>query len=214
MVDPAAEVVCETVMCIEARHVVHTITTQGFVPLGEFDLQRCFTPLRIWFAPRPMAESDEKFRQVIPYIVLQCGDSVACYRRAATGGEKRLHGLLSIGLGGHISLSDVVLSDGLIDIHETIRRAAERELEEEVLIAPVVAKRSVGVIYDDSDAVSRVHIGLVQIWTVAEPVVFPADDDVAECLWVAIRDLPRLQHEMEGWSVLCATALPALLLTS
>ena len=56
--------------------------------------------------PRPEMEEDPSYRQIIPYVVLTRGDEVLVLRRLKKGGEKRLHGLLSIGVGGHINPVD------------------------------------------------------------------------------------------------------------
>lgn len=52
------------------------------------------------FRPRPEMEEDPSYRQIIPYVVLTRGEEVFVLRRLKKGGEKRLHGLLSIGVGG------------------------------------------------------------------------------------------------------------------
>ena len=58
------------------------------------------------FRPRPEMEEDPSYRQIIPYVVLTLGEEVFLLRRLKKGGEKRLHGLLSIGVGGHINPVD------------------------------------------------------------------------------------------------------------
>src|SRR5215471_18559418 len=58
------------------------------------------------FRPRYEVETDPSFKQLIPYIVLKCGEQVFHYRRGASGTEKRLEALRSIGIGGHISEAD------------------------------------------------------------------------------------------------------------
>ncbi|MEG1686418.1 MAG: hypothetical protein RR276_00900, partial [Angelakisella sp.] len=55
------------------------------------------------FIPRPEAENDPTRKQIIPYVVLCRGSEVFATRRLNKGGEARLHGLLSLGIGGHIN---------------------------------------------------------------------------------------------------------------
>src|SRR5699024_9333875 len=48
-------------------------------------------------------EADPSYKQLISYVLIKSeqGDSTLVYRRLGGGGEERLHGLLSIGAGGH-----------------------------------------------------------------------------------------------------------------
>ncbi|MFM8273462.1 MAG: phosphoesterase, partial [Gemmata sp.] len=47
-------------------------------------------PAAFSFRPRYEVETDPEFKQLIPYIVLKCGERVFHYRRGAAGTEKRL----------------------------------------------------------------------------------------------------------------------------
>ncbi|MEI3063149.1 MAG: hypothetical protein V8S72_09590 [Oscillospiraceae bacterium] len=80
------------------------------------------------FIPRPDAENDPGYKQIIPYVVLRRGDEIFMTRRLKKGGEARLHGLMSIGVGGHINPVDDV------DRENVLLRGLERELDEEVEI--------------------------------------------------------------------------------
>src|SRR5438552_18741475 len=82
---------------------------QGFNPEVERYLPRLLDPAHLRFLPRPAAESDPSFKQLIPYLVLRWRDQVFHYTRAG-GGEARLRALRSIGVGGHICAEDGGLS--------------------------------------------------------------------------------------------------------
>ena len=75
------------------------------------------------FIPRPDAENDPDYKQIIPYVVLRRGDEIFMTRRLKKGGEARLHGLMSIGVGGHINPVDDV------DRENVLLRGLERELD-------------------------------------------------------------------------------------
>ena len=47
-------------------------------------------PTQHSFLARAQAEDDPTFKQLIPYIVLTCGDRILHYRRGSGSGEKRL----------------------------------------------------------------------------------------------------------------------------
>src|SRR5690349_25157813 len=52
------------------------------------------------------AEQDRRFKQLIPYVLILCNGKILRYRRGKGGQETRLHGLFSVGVGGHILAKD------------------------------------------------------------------------------------------------------------
>src|SRR5262245_47896142 len=84
-------------------------------------------PSTFSFRPRYEVETDPSFKQLIPYIVLKCGELVFQYRRGSSGTEKRLEALRSIGIGGHISEADAAGGD---DPYQTgmLRELTEEEI--------------------------------------------------------------------------------------
>lgn len=119
-------------------------------------------------ARRELVEEDESFLQAVAYAVVQRPDGlVFAYQRSKLEGEQRLHGNWSVGVGGHVELGDATCTAEAPDdfgryITSTIRAAAERELTEELGLVPMAkTTQLVGVVYDDSNAVGRVHLGFV-----------------------------------------------------
>lgn len=156
----------------------------GFVPAVKAEMCRALDDAGLWIGPRGQLERDPSFRQLIPYIVLARGPRVAVYRRAVAGGEQRLHGRWSLGLGGHIELEDVAIGHGSgggsVDIWDAVERCAGREIEEEILGARIAQKRWIGFLADDSTDVSRVHLGIVGVWTLMEGPIQPGDPSIGE----------------------------------
>ena len=58
------------------------------------------------FRPRPEMETDPAYKQIIPYVLVTRGAEAFVMQRLKKGGEQRLHGLLSLGVGGHINPVD------------------------------------------------------------------------------------------------------------
>ena len=58
------------------------------------------------FRVRSRVETNERFRQIIPYAVLEQESHIFLVERLKAGSEARLHNRLSIGLGGHINPVD------------------------------------------------------------------------------------------------------------
>src|SRR4051812_50009181 len=109
------------------------------------------------YRPRSEVEDDPSLKQIIPYVVLQCEDSVFCYTRGKSQGEARLHRRRSLGVGGHVAEAD---ADGKRSF-EAYEMAMRRELDEEVEVQSPGRMRLMGLINDDSTPVGQVHLGVV-----------------------------------------------------
>ncbi len=131
---------------------------QGFEPLHGSAAASLLARLEASaaFTDRESAETDPSRKQLIPYCAVVCGDRVLCVQRLTTQGERRLHGRLSIGIGGHINPVDQ-LGPGII------ARARDRELDEELHCPPEAIESTafLGILNDDGDPVGAVHAGLV-----------------------------------------------------
>jgi predicted NUDIX family phosphoesterase len=139
----------------------------------------------LFIGRRAELETDERFGQALPYIVMyqrptefQTSPRVFTYQRTTKVGEERLAGALSVGGGGHVDIADVALNGSVIDVVLTFARAIARELNEEFVFKhpgshnmlsfdQVRATHTdffpkfVGLINDTSNAVGRVHYGMV-----------------------------------------------------
>ena len=153
------------------------------------------------FVPRAPAETNPALKQLIPYVVVRRGGEVFCTERLSRGNEARLHGKLSIGIGGHINPGE-----GADIVNEGMRR----ELHEELALDVEPDAQLIGLINDDTTDVGSVHWGLV----------FIADlPDDASCtvrethkLAGSFRSLEWLEARREGmetWSVFALEAIRA-----
>ena len=151
-------------------------------------------------------ESDPSYKQLIPYILLQYKDSAGqpflfTYTRGKGQGEARLHAKRSIGIGGHISEEDAA---GGADPYETGMR---RELDEEVTIHSEFRETRMGLIYDSSTEVGRVHLGVVHRFELVRPDVKSNEDDLSQPSFVSIDELKKDRARLEVWSQLCLDSL-------
>jgi predicted NUDIX family phosphoesterase len=138
----------------------------GFTPAGRGDaLARLERAIR--FLDRAPAEDDPGHKQLIPYAVVCRAASVLAVERLAGGGEARLHGKLSIGIGGHINPVDERaprLDTGAAAIDAPAGLVLEtlwRELREELDMAGIARVAVRGFLNDDTQPVGRVHLGIV-----------------------------------------------------
>jgi predicted NUDIX family phosphoesterase len=105
------------------------------------------------YLERAVAETDPAFKQLIPYVVVRDAGNVFLMHRTDAGGDARLHGRASIGVGGHLNPVD----EGEDALVAGLRREWDEELE-----APWEPDfRLVGLLNDDSDPVGSVHLGVV-----------------------------------------------------
>lgn len=161
-----------------------------------------------WFGPRPVLEHDETFRQIIPYVVLRCGDMFLTYTRGGAGGESRLHDRISMGFGGHVDLPDMKLdADGLFDLSATLANSVDRELREEIPGIRIVGSSWIGLLADNTDAVGRVHVGLIGIWDIKEIPARSGEDAIAELRGLSAAEVVAARDRLEGWSQILADNL-------
>ena len=151
------------------------------------------------FLPRPVAEERPDYKQLIPYVILRKGDEIFTTRRLNKGGEKRLHGLLSIGVGGHINPVDEVGEDVLM-------RALWREIDEEVAIESHGKLINCGFINDDSNSVGSVHLGACFMLDVTGEVSV-RETEKLEGLWLTVPELRAQKDKMETWSQIALEVL-------
>lgn len=152
------------------------------------------------FLPRPEAEEDPSYKQIIPYVLICRGDEVFATRRLNKGGESRLHGLISLGVGGHINPE----TDGGSD--DALMKGLWREIEEEVYITKKGALEMKGLINDDSNGVGSVHLGfLFTLETSGEVSVRETEKLSGE--WIKRDKLRELAPKMETWSQIALNAV-------
>lgn len=144
-------------------------------------------------------EEDPFYKQLISYCLLENeNDEILVYQRLSGGGEERLHGQSSVGVGGH--MNNVVGADS---INEVLRVNAQRELNEEVGLSEDRSQNMeyIGFINDDTNAVGKVHIGVVFKIKVKSSDVEVRETDTLKINWVSQDEINDLNH-FESWSAL------------
>lgn len=160
------------------------------------------------FLSRAAAETDPTHKQVIPYVLLACGDRVLHYVRGKKAGEQRLVAKGSIGIGGHMNDED----ESLFAWDEQAYRAGvEREVNEEVEISTPFEDRIVALLNDDTTEVGRVHLGVVHIFRLAEPKVQKRESMITNLAFLTRAELEERRENLETWSQICVDHLEQLL---
>ena len=170
---------------------------QGFNSKTERYLDTLLDPMHTIYLARPDAEDDPSYKQLIPYCIFRCGDSIFHYTRGTKQGEARLHAKKSIGVGGHISTLDRD-SD-----QETYLAGMERELEEEIAIESGYREQLAGLLNDDSNDVGKVHLGVVHVFDLDEPQVRPLEESMVDAGFAPLSQLVAEIDSFETWSQIC-----------
>ncbi|WP_404310281.1 phosphoesterase [Neorhodopirellula lusitana] len=197
----------EHVLVVPAEFIESIGPLEGF----EVDVDRFLQPIlasdQLSYRPRSVMETDPSFKQLIPYVVMQWTDPqdglarVFTYTRGGGSGETRLHAKRSIGVGGHISSED---SQGAEDPYTTGMR---RELDEEVSIDCEYVDQREGLLYDPSNDVGKVHLGVVHRFVLEGPQVSSNEEELAEGEFLTVAELRQQFEGLETWSQLCLDAL-------
>ena len=164
-------------------------------------------PANLAYKIRREAEQDRRYKQLIPYVLMISGDRVLQYERGQGGEEKRLHGLYSIGVGGHIAEDDHLLfSKDALGYYEGMRR----EIKEEVGMEPG-KETAVALINDDSTEVGIVHFGVVHVMRVASEKIAGGKTGIKGPKFVPIAEAARKSARYESWSRLCLENMALLM---
>lgn len=163
-------------------------------------------PSNLVYLNRSDAEQDRRYKQLIPYVLILCQGKLLRYRRGKGGQETRLHGLYSVGIGGHISEED----HGLFSSDRGYQEGMRRELMEEVAIDDV-KDAPVAVISDDSTEVGWVHFGVVHVVHVSGEDVAGRRSGIVGPEFIAVEEAVKNLSGYESWSRFCLEHLDLLL---
>ena len=178
----------EQILVLKQTELPLSLGQEGFVPSAVDSFTALLESAQ--FIRRGEAEGNPAWRQIIPYVVLLQNGRAFAVERLSTQSEARLHGRLSVGIGGHLNEADIAAG-------------ARRELHEELLLdqatlAPLVFR---GFINDHSSAVSRDHLGCLYTVEVSGPVSVRESDKMVG-LFQSSSFLQANRHRLENWSVI------------
>lgn len=153
------------------------------------------------FDVRADLEEDPSRKQLIPYVVLGSQGFVWTMTRTSGGTESRLHGRVSLGVGGHLERHDVG--------DDPLWAGMMRELHEE-LVLPAEHPRPIyrGLINDDETPVGQVHLGVVFSLELPRPEASIREVDKLHGAWWERAQLVEARERMETWSAFLLDHIP------
>jgi len=178
------------ILCTDTKKVFDALGYfQGFKPVDFLGpVLEKFDPI---YMERDNIENDYNIKQLIPYVLIKDkNQGVFVYRRTPMGEEGRLHGKLSLGIGGHVNDD------------ETLFQGARREVMEEVGLLDFDLFFH-GFVNNDNTDVGRVHLGIVFIVkTELEKDIEMVDAGVEPFGFLDPEECASRSMEFEGWSEL------------
>jgi len=196
----------ERVLCFERKLFENLGVFQGLSREVDRFLPVITAAKNLTYLNRSEAEQDRRYKQLIPYVLIVCNGKILRYRRGKGGQETRLHGLFSVGIGGHISKDDYEDYGLFSEYQEGMRRELLEETGLEVPENPPVA-----LINDDSTEVGYVHFGVVHVVHVPDESVAGHRSGIVAPEFVAIADAVKDLSVYETWSRFCLEQLDGLL---
>ena len=148
------------------------------------------------------------FPQILGYVQLvnEQGEILSYARK---GKEKGLHGLRSIGVGGHVSHEELVTAiyrsdepTQLPKLTELIQLGLRRELLEEVGIDIGTYMEANQILVSDSNVTSQVHVGLPMQLNVGESDITLEESEFLDARWISVEELKATVDIYEPWSQL------------
>ena len=197
----------EQVLVIERKIFEQVGAFNGLATDVDRYINRIFAPGVPRFIPRPKAEKDPSFKQLIPYVIMTCQGKFLSYVRGKKAGEKRLVAKRSLGIGGHINPVDADNSTLFAYLFDNYLIAVKREVAEEVSVETKYQDKVIALLNDDSNDVGQVHLGIVHLWTLDEQKVSKKEQLITQMGFMTIPELQQVKNSMETWSQICLEGL-------
>ncbi len=192
----------EEVLCIPRNAIpMRLLGKRSAVSLAWDDMRSTLDRCTYNFKIRREIEHDFSYKQIIPYVLLRnSSESYFCYERRGT--ERRLHGNLSLGIGGHIAKDDA--EEGEVFLDSLVQQGMMRELSEETGYSWFFDIRFLGVINEEESEVGIVHFGMVFSCSIGDQdkELVMGDGELVNQQWRSIPNIKEHSDEFELWSQL------------
>lgn len=145
------------------------------------------------FLWRSQMETDQNYKQIIPYLIFNFENKYFMMQRKASASEARLQNKYSLGIGGHIRSEDISGFD--------IFSWAKREFAEEIEYDGNFEIEPIGILNDDSNDVGKVHVGFVFLLK-GDSNKIKIRSELKSGNLLTLEECSKLYKNMENWSKL------------
>ena len=160
---------------------------------------------------RADCETDPTYLQLLPYMVVTDASTgkVLVYKRGPKGEENRLHGALSIGIGGHVDTapeqSDTVLDHLVIEACRELNEEIGIDITEGIRVHVKSQLKYANLLITNKNEVSDVHLGLAfRVFIDKDTELSNEEDIVMDHQWLTKEEISTLINQpgnsLELWS--------------
>jgi predicted NUDIX family phosphoesterase len=153
---------------------------------------------------RPMrrreAEEDTSVIQLVSNFIVHFRDKYLTYKRTKRLPENRLHGYYSLGFGGHLNPEDLTPLFNIFD-PDLAAPLLLRELGEELRLKETPKMEYRGLLYDDSRAVSKQHLGITyDVFLDSAQFEIGERGFLMDAKFEMLEEIAGRQQDFENWS--------------
>jgi predicted NUDIX family phosphoesterase len=215
----------ERVLVYRTEELDAVTTWQGLQTTWRRAAKTIFTRLKPLYISRFEVEQDNRFTQVLTYVLVRRADALLAYRRGTYSRVARfLQGAYCVGFGGHVVERDLDLFNlNTMGIYE----CAARELTEELHLPNIDIQRLrrqeglevIGIINDDSSDVGRRHIAFAMKYEASSDRDWDqperGEKAITQLHWISADTPGRVWlWNFEYWSQLCLRELAPRLIVA
>lgn len=195
----------EKILVARADELKQQVDFKRFRALPEEEIDRLYASVELVAMERDLVENDPTYRQVVCCTVIHYNYSWFTFVRHSTHDGAQLQKKRSMCLGGHIHGDNQTLF-----LDERLKDPALREVNEGLLIPDRIDLRLAGLLNDDSDDVSRFHLGLVYVAKLSQAGINKRDQGITDIRFCGVGDLLQDRDHFETTSQILIDHLQAL----
>ncbi len=205
----------QEIMVVDRKKLFRDRYFQGYNPSNLYNFESIIID-NSKFMVRALAEENPDYKQPIAYAVIINEDTKQIFgyvrsKKDKDYREKRLQGKFSIGFGGHINRHDLGF-----DAHpikgSLIREVFREELD---ILGNAQEPQLLGYINDDTNAVGKVHFGLLYYVLTNAKTIKAKDKEIADSRFYRLSQLVNIcndsKRDVEGWTKIALEPISEIL---
>jgi predicted NUDIX family phosphoesterase len=182
----------EQILVVKKEKLFKKKIIQGIEKI-DFDFYQKIIQTNQEFIWRSAAETDQNYKQIIPYIIFKYENTYFMMQRKSNSSDTRLQSKYSLGIGGHIRKEDLE--------QKSLFDWAQREFKEEISYNGNFSIFPIGILNDETNAVGKVHTGFVFL-LIGDSNLISIRDEHKSGKLMTLQECKQVYDKMESWSQL------------